>query len=139
MGETDLKYKVRSVLMAESLRHETSGQQSLIGIFTGTIGAEAAPLVLPQVVIRIEIESTKTVTAKFVFKMLTPSKVELFTQSGNVNINKDVVSVIGLTFAPFIVTEQGEYKINFGIEEREEAVGWFRVQFGKRPEIQIKH
>jgi hypothetical protein len=139
MVELDLKYKIRSVLLAESLRQELSGQQSLIGIFTGTMGAESAPLALPQVVIRIEIESNKTSKAKFVFKILTPSQVALFNQSGDVSVNKDNVNIIGITFAPFIVTEQGEYKIHFGIEGRDEHIGSFRVQFGKRPETQINH
>jgi hypothetical protein len=139
MAEADLKYKVLSVLLAESLRQEISGQQSLIGIFNRTIGAESAPLFLPQAVVRVEIESNKTAKEKFSFKILTPSQVALFNQSGEVSLLEDFVNIIAINVAPFIMTEQGEYKIYFGIEERVEPIGLFRVQFGQRQETQIKH
>jgi hypothetical protein len=131
------KYEIRSVLLAESIRQEISGQQSIIGLFTGTIGSESAPLALPQAVIRIEIEGKSTEKAKFLFRISTPSQVELFKQPAEVRLEKDHTSIVGLVFAPFILSEQGEYKIYFGIEGHEEHIGSFRVRFGQHSETAV--
>jgi hypothetical protein len=126
--------KIRSVIIAQDIRQEISGQQTLVGVFVGDIGVANPPLMVPQLVIRIEFEAREAFEAPFSFSIISPSKTKILTQSSNL-VAKKGLNIFCVTWTPVFLYEPGQYQIRFGVGE-ERVIDRFEVRFGSvRPRV----
>jgi hypothetical protein len=118
--------KILSVLIAESVRQEVNGLQSIIGVFSGGINVPSLPLVLPQLAFRIEFRSEEDMDTTADFYLLTPSGSRLFAQSVNYPVKKRV-NLFTLAIAPFGLSEKGRYEVHFGLGGKPKQVSEFEI------------
>jgi hypothetical protein len=121
------KIRIRSVLVAQDVRQEASHQQTIVGVYTGVIISLGAPLHMPQLVIRLEFDAEEDGEAAFSFALVAPSKTRLMDQRGTLKVTRSQVNILSIAAAPFVASEPGEYKVQFGVDGEEETVSTLKI------------
>ena len=127
------RFKLRSVIVANDVRQETSGQQTIVGVYVGFLGANTIPVVLPQLYFRIEFESNIDTTATCQFAVVAPSGRHLIQQSTPMRITKSPINIYMLGGAPVVFPEQGKYQICFGVGVKAKIIDTFEIKLGLPP------
>jgi hypothetical protein len=66
----------------------------------------------------------------FSFALVTPSSTRLLAQRGRVKITKVPINILLVEATPFMISEQGEYKVEVGLGDSVSTIYKFNVKFG---------
>jgi hypothetical protein len=125
--------KVKSVIIAQDVRQEITGQQTLVGVFSGDIVTVQPPLMIPQLTFRIEYEVRDAIKSTFTFSIVSPSKSRIFVVGPPAELNaKKGNNTLVIRWTPAFLSEPGQYQIRFGTGE-ERIIDRFEVKFGSAP------
>ena len=123
------KIKIISVLVAEDLRQEVNGQQTIVGVFGWQLNSTSSAFVLPRVVVRIDFTSDASGPFNASFSVVSPNGSVVFTppQTVSVNVKSDQINTFAMGWGPAKFAESGQYEIKFGIAGRESRVATLQV------------
>lgn len=134
---TARNWKVRSVLICDDIRTETTGKEILIGVYRGAVVVPTAPISLPSLALRIEFGVTgvsEREDFETSIRFLSPDKVEIFFASGMIDIIEPLEpAVISLTFGPATFPKQGEYKIMMTLFGQTKTISTLKLRIGSPP------
>jgi hypothetical protein len=127
------RIKIRSVIVASDVRQEINGQQTIVGAYFGFLGSTVIPVILPQLVFRIEFESDVDTTEECEFAVVTPSGTHLLQQSNRTKVTKFPFNLFMAGAAPIIFREKGKYEILFGVGAKAKVIDIFEIRLGVPP------
>jgi len=117
--------------MAEDLRLEAGGSQTVVGVIPGRVVVKTLPHTFLKLFYRIEFESETTFSGTCAFSIRTPSRVMILEGSSKANIRHDVRNIFAVGGGPVQFSESGRYAIRFNVDqadpEHEREVGYFDV------------
>jgi len=135
MAKKSPKIQIRSVLIAEDVRHEATGQQTIIGVYGNSISTAQSVLKLPRVVFRIEFISQEKIAAQCQFSVVSPSGKVVFStpQPINMEVQPGITAICSVGWSPVELTEQGHYEIRFGVDGKAKKVSSFQINLNAEP------
>jgi hypothetical protein len=132
------KVKVISAIVAEDIRQEKSGQQTIIGAFGGMIGATDSQLVLPRLIIRLEFTSEEDFDGRGTVSLVSPTGAKVFTNPEplQIKVKKDRHNIVAMGWGPVLLKESGVYQIKFtpDVGIKETKVAEVLISLGQTPE-----
>jgi hypothetical protein len=139
MARKAAKIQIRSVLIAEDVRFEATGQQTIIGAYGNSISTTNPSLKLPRVTFRVEFISPDTFEAECNFSVVTPSGKTAFAmpQPLKVSVRGGISAVCALSWGPVEFTEQGVHEILFGVDGKARKVSSFEVKLNAEPKREV--
>lgn len=131
------KIKIESVLVAEDLRLEVTGLQSIIGVWGNRLNATGKILKLPRLMFRVEFTSEEAFSAQLQLQVVSPSGAVLFRNPAPLSLDVDAnnTTVCALGWAPAEFVESGIYTILFSADgSKPSKVKTFEVRLEAPPQ-----
>lgn len=126
--------KILSVLIAEDVRQEVTGLQTVVGIIAGRLIVASAPFVLPKMAFRIEFDSDEEFSSTYEFQLLNPAGQPMLRATGDIRVRHDLRNLFTGAWAPIHFTEVGRYAIQFCVEPaRQREVASFLIVAAQQP------
>jgi len=128
MSDSAEKVRILSALLADDLRQESTGLQSLIGIYPRRLESADTKFQVWKLVCRIEFESEEDFTGNCGFALINPRGVQMLGGPPTpVGIKKSLTNIFAFGWGPVVFNDPGTYKLNFTINEKTWTVLEFKV------------
>lgn len=112
------KYRVGTVIVCDDVRSESSGKETLVGVYNGVLVVPSLPTSLPKLCFRLPIIADGPLTAKVTFRVVSPSGAKMIEIFGEANVKpSDPGHEVPFGFAVGNISfpESGEYEIYFAL------------------------
>lgn len=109
----DVKY----VLMADDLRDEITGKQTLVGVYNDSMNTDQLPAQLSQLVFRLTLNTVPSGKDSISFELRSPTGRVVQSLSGPLfsetfqSVEPDATAQVVMNFSPLRLDEVGEYSL----------------------------
>ncbi len=118
-----------SIIICDDIRHEPSGKEMLIGVYSGVILFPSLPAMMPNFSTRIEFKTDLKQIEDMTVELHDEDGDVLFTVTGGMEmIGKDGVQVLSLVCHNVEFKKEGAYSLHFGRKASIEPVYRFYVR-----------
>lgn len=128
-----------SVIVAEDVRIEQNGQQSIIGVFGNQIKTTDLQLILPKIVFRVDFlpDAAQKTTCELI--VLTPSRKVIFAmpKPTELVLQSQVPHNCIFSWSPAFFDESGTYEVHFGVGEQPKKIHTFQVNLGQQHQDRV--
>lgn len=126
---------IRSILIAEDVRQEVNGLQTIVGVYGNTINTGAPRAILSRIMFRIEFVSTSTFQAKCNLGIISPSGKQVFGSPApaEMDVKAGISAVCCIGWGPVAFDESGIYSIHFGVNTKPKKISEFSVNLNRKP------
>jgi hypothetical protein len=135
MAKAARLYNVRSWLMCDDIRIETSGKYLLIGVYSGTMKVRRSlPVTLPTLSFWIQLELQKLDYGDYELRLLDPNNREAAHFRGLAHFARaDEPAVLICLTGPITLSKYGTYRVEFGMGGAPGLLGTFAVRSSDEP------
>lgn len=128
------RIKILSVLMAEDVRQEVRGQQTVVGVIAGRLIVASVPLFIPKLAFRIEFDCNESFSSTYDFAVMAPSGEKILHNAADIHVREERRNVFMLAWSPVQFMAEGRYVVQFRVDpDKEREVAYFDIVVGPKP------
>ena len=109
--------EIHSVILAEDIRQEASGLQTLVGVLPSRLIVAAKPLVMRSLHCRIDYTTRRKVLGTHSMEITTPSGETLTKGDFEFSVEANIDGIASCSWAPVNFPVGGVYVFRFGLKD----------------------